>query len=83
VSLTSSQYHYSSFSELPYLLYSKNSPIFCANFFEEKTLVSLRLVAKTHFCEAKTKPRLTFSKKAPYRLLGKYPVSKPKTKFFP
>jgi hypothetical protein len=26
--LTSSEYHYSSFSELPYLLYSKNSSIF-------------------------------------------------------
>jgi hypothetical protein len=63
VSLTSSEYHYSSFSKLLDLHYFKNLSISAPIFSKKKPLFLNGFVAKTFFCGAKTKPRLAFPEK--------------------
>jgi hypothetical protein len=63
VSLTSSEYHYSSFSELLDLHYFKNLSISAPIFSKKKPLCLSDFVAKTIFAKKKTKPRLSFPEK--------------------
>jgi hypothetical protein len=62
VSLTSAEYHYSSFSELPYLPYFKIYLFFAHIFSKKKPLCLSDFMAKTIFAKQKTNPALPFQK---------------------
>jgi hypothetical protein len=64
VSLTSSEYHYSSFSELLDLHYFKNLSISAPIFSKKKPLCLSDFVAKTIFAKQKQNTALSFQKNA-------------------
>jgi hypothetical protein len=75
VSLTSSEYHYSSFSELPYLPYFNSPSVFFISFLRRKNLCAFEILCVKSFLRSKNKTPPCLSRKTTYRRLGKCPFA--------